>query len=86
MDEAKEGVVYVSFGSVLQGSLVPKDKLEALMKAFGNLKEKVLMKWESKEMKEKPANVMIKDFLPQQDVLGHPNLKAFVTPYCLSLD
>ena len=30
-------------------------------------------------MKEKPANVMTKDFLPQQDVLGHPNLKAFVT-------
>merc|ERR1712209_9889 len=30
-------------------------------------------------MKEKPSNVMIKDFLPQQDVLGHPNLKVFVT-------
>jgi len=79
MDDAKEGVVYVSFGSVLQGSLVPKDKQEALLKAFGSLKEKVLWKWESKEMKEKPANVMVKDFLPQQDVLGHPNVKAMVT-------
>ena len=31
MDEATEGVVYVSFGSVLQGALVPKDKQEALL-------------------------------------------------------
>lgn len=79
MDEATEGVVYVSFGSVLQGALVPKDKQEALLNAFGKLKQRVLWKWESKDMKEKPANVMTKDFLPQQDVLGHPNLKAFVT-------
>ena len=79
MDDAKEGVVYVSFGSVLQGSQVPQDKQEALLKAFGQLKERVLWKWETSNMKEKPGNVMIKDFLPQQDVLGHPNLKAFVT-------
>jgi len=79
MDEAKDGVVYVSFGSVLQGSLVPQDKKDALLNALGKLKERVLFKWESKDLKEKPDNVMIKDFLPQQDVLGHPNIKAFVT-------
>ena len=79
MDEAKDGVVYVSFGSVLQGSLVPKDKKKALFNALGKLKERVLFKWESKDLKEKPDNVMIKDFIPQQDVLGHPNIKAFVT-------
>ena len=52
---------------------------DKLLKAFGQLKERVLWKWEKSNMKEKPDNVMIKDFLPQQDVLGHPNLKAFVT-------
>jgi len=79
MDEASDGVLYVSFGSVLQGSQVPKDKKEALMKALGKLKEKVLMKWESDSMEGKPDNMMVKSFLPQQDLLGHPNLKAFVT-------
>jgi len=79
MDTAKEGVVYVSFGSVLQGSQVPKDKLAAMIQAFGKLKEKVLMKWESDTMEDKPDNVMVKSFLPQQDILGHPNLKAFIT-------
>ena len=45
MDEAKDGVVYVSFGSVLQGSLVPQDKKTALLNALGKLKERVLFKW-----------------------------------------
>jgi len=79
MDDATEGVLYVSFGSVLQGSQVPKDKIDALIKAFGKLKEKVLMKWESDTMEGMPDNMMVRSFLPQQDVLGHPNLKAMVT-------
>ena len=68
MDEATQGVLYVSFGSVLQGSQVPKDKKEALLRAFGKLKEKVLMKWESDHLEGKPDNMMVKSFLPQQVV------------------
>jgi len=79
MDDATEGVLYVSFGSVLQGSQVPKDKKDALLRAVGKLKEKVLMKWESDDLEGKPDNMIVRSFLPQQDLLGHPNLKAFVT-------
>ena len=68
MDEATQGVLYVSFGSVLQGSQVPRDKKEALLRAFGKLKEKVLMKWESDHLEGKPDNMMVKSFLPQQVV------------------
>jgi hypothetical protein len=70
MDEATQGVLYVSFGSVLQGSQIPKDKKEALLRAFGKLKEKVLMKWESDHLEGKPDNMMVKSFLPQQ-VVSH---------------
>ena len=69
MDSATEGVLYVSFGSVLQGSQVPKDKKAALLAAFGKLKEKVLMKWESDHLDGKPDNMMVKSFLPQQVIL-----------------
>jgi len=79
MDSATEGVLLVSFGSVLQGSQVPQDKLSALLEAFGRLKEKVLFKWETDTLPGKPANVLLKSFLPQQDLLAHPNLKGFVT-------
>ena len=66
MDGATEGVLYVSFGSVLQGSQVPKDKKDALLKVFGTLKEKVLMKWESDHLDGKPDNMVVRSFLPQQ--------------------
>ena len=79
MDAATEGVVYVSFGSVLQGSQVPQDKKEALMKVFGSLKQKVLMKWETERMEDQPSNLTLKKFLPQQDILGHHNCVAFIT-------
>jgi len=79
MDEATEGVLLVSFGSVLQGSQVPPEKQAALLAAFGGLKERVLWKWEAETMHGKPDNVMLKTFLPQQDLLAHPNLRGFVT-------
>ena len=79
MDHAEGGVIYVSFGTIALGSQVPQDKQEALLNVFGKLKERVLWKWETSAMKEKPSNVMIKDIFPQQDVLAHPNMKAFVT-------
>ena len=66
MDQATERVVYVSFGSVLQGSQVPVDKKEALIKVLGSLKQKVLMKWESDTMEGMPANMIVRKFLPQQ--------------------
>ena len=67
MDSATEGVVLVSFGSVLQGSQVsyyltvlepwdgqvPPDKQAALLEAFGGLKERVLWKWEADHMEGK---------------------------------
>lgn len=79
MDEAADGVLLVSFGSVLQGSQIPADKLAALLEALGGLKERVLMKWESDTMEGKPDNMMVRRFLPQQDILGHRNLRGFVT-------
>jgi len=37
------------------------------------------MKWESDVLPGKPDNVLISKWLPQNDVLAHPNIKAFVS-------
>ena len=79
-DEAgPEGVIYVSFGSVLKASVMSEDKRLTLLNVFGKLKQKVLWKWETEHMEDKPPNVMLHKWLPQQDVLGHPNVKLFVS-------
>lgn len=49
-----------------------------LIEVFGQLKERVVWKWE-KEMKDKPANLFLQKWLPQADILGHHKTKLFVT-------
>lgn len=37
------------------------------------------MKWESDVLEGKPDNVIVGKWLPQDDILAHPNLKAFIS-------
>ena len=80
MDGGSEhGVIYVSFGSVLKAKEMSESNRKMLIKVFGGLKQKVIWKWETEEMSDKPANVKLSKWLPQQDILGHPNTKLFIT-------
>ncbi|XP_059480683.1 UDP-glucosyltransferase 2-like [Neocloeon triangulifer] len=79
MDGAKDGVIYFSMGSVIQGSEFPKEKLQVILDAFKELPQRIIFKWETENMPGKPSNVKIGKWLPQQAILAHPNLKAFIT-------
>jgi glucuronosyltransferase len=79
LDSAKEGVIYVSFGTVLRGSSIPEDMRKTFLSHFSNLKLKVLWKWETETMEDLPPNVLLSKWLPQQEVLAHPNVKLFIT-------
>lgn len=37
------------------------------------------MKWESDTMPGQPQNVFISKWLPQDDILAHPNMKLFIS-------
>ena len=43
------------------------------------LKMPILWKWDEDNIADLPKNVMIQKWVPQQDILAHPNLKLFVT-------
>lgn len=79
LDGAKEGVVYFSMGSNIQSATMPKDKKEIIVKALSKLKQKVLWKWEEDTLPGKPENVKTGKWLPQNDILAHPNVKLFIT-------
>ena len=78
MDSASDGVVFVSLGSYFAPSQMPKEKLDLFLETFSNLKVSVLWKWDT-EVPNLPKNVKVTSWVPQQDVLGHHNLKVFVT-------
>lgn len=79
IESAKDGVVYFSMGSNLKSKLLPIEKRNAILNTFRSLKQKVLWKWEDKELPGKPDNVFISDWFPQDDILAHPNVKIFIT-------
>ncbi|XP_071453613.1 UDP-glucosyltransferase 2-like [Hetaerina americana] len=80
MDEAKHGVIYFSMGSNLKSSTFPVQIRDALMQVFSELKQRVLMKYEGEgPIPGQPPNVKLEKWLPQTDLLAHPNMKLFIT-------
>ena len=79
LDSATDGAIVFSMGSIVQSKDWEVEKREALVKAFGKLKQKVLWKYENETLPNKPDNVMISPWLPQRDVIPHPNIKLFIT-------
>jgi hypothetical protein len=78
MDNATDGVVLFSMGSNLKSKDLTLDVRRSILGAFSKLKEKVLWKFET-DLPEASPNVKVMKWLPQQDILGHPNIKAFIT-------
>lgn len=79
LDNAEHGVIYVSWGSMIRAESLPLAKREGLLQAFGEFKQKVIWKWENDTLPNQPANVMIRKWLPQRDILCHPKVRVFVT-------
>lgn len=76
LDDASEGVVYFSMGSNLRSADLHISKREALLRTFAKLKQKVVWKFESNEIKDLPANVKIEKWFPQSAVLGSSNKRT----------
>ena len=79
LDSASKGAVLVGFGSTLKPSQMPPEKLDILLEVFTSLSDySFVWKWDG-EVRDVPSNVMMSSWLPQQDLLAHQNLRAFVT-------
>ncbi|CAH1389507.1 unnamed protein product [Nezara viridula] len=79
MDEAKNGVVYMSLGLNLAVSDVLRESFSTFLSVFSKLEQRVLMKWEADYDGSLPPNVIIMKKFPQQDILAHKNCILFIT-------
>ena len=66
-------------GSHLKSAQMPQETRKRILKAFSRLRENVMWKLEEDTMTDLPKNVRIEKWLPQSDILAHPNLKLFIT-------
>lgn len=81
LSKGKKGSILMSLGSNVRSDRL-KDRIEMFIQAFSELSDyNFLWKFETPDsLKDKlPSNVMIKKWLKQNDILGHPNVKAFMS-------
>lgn len=71
IDSATDGVILFSFGSIVNLSNLPNEKLSAFLNVISRLKQKVIIKWVPDESVKLPQNVMTGSWLPQNDILGN---------------
>ncbi|PNF21497.1 UDP-glucuronosyltransferase 2B31 [Cryptotermes secundus] len=79
LDEAKDGFIFFSLGTNLRSNKMALDKRQAFLEAFSELSQSVLWKFESGILPGKPPNLKIGKWLPQSDILAHPNIRMFIT-------
>nr|XP_048290965.1 UDP-glucuronosyltransferase 2B17-like isoform X2 [Myodes glareolus] len=73
----EHGVVVFSLGSMVRN--VSEDKANAIAWALAQIPQKVLWKFEGITPETLGPNTRVYKWLPQNDLLGHPKTKAFVT-------
>ncbi|XP_026332313.1 UDP-glucuronosyltransferase 2B1-like [Hyposmocoma kahamanoa] len=78
MDNAKHGVIYFSLGTMLQSSKLPQSIKAGVLDVFRELKQTVIWKFEE-QLPNRPQNVHIVRWAPQQSILAHPNCVLFIT-------
>ncbi|XP_036362980.1 UDP-glucuronosyltransferase 1A1-like isoform X3 [Octopus sinensis] len=75
VDESNHGIIVVSFGSFLEE--LPKEVIAKMELAFQEIKYSVV--WKRPDAKQLAPNIFVTKWLPQNDLLGHPKTKLFIT-------
>ncbi|KAF2901331.1 hypothetical protein ILUMI_04855, partial [Ignelater luminosus] len=78
LNETTHGVVLVAFGTNLNLANFGEIQRQAFFETFRRLPQTVLIKSPKLEM-DIPENVILRKWLPQSDILAHPNVRLFIT-------
>ncbi|XP_044768647.1 UDP-glucuronosyltransferase 2A2 isoform X1 [Neomonachus schauinslandi] len=73
----EDGIVVFSLGSMVKN--LKDERANLIASAFAQIPQKVLWKYKGKKPATLGANTRLYDWIPQNDLLGHPKTKAFIT-------
>nr|XP_057924617.1 UDP glucuronosyltransferase 5 family, polypeptide G1 [Doryrhamphus excisus] len=72
----EHGVVVMSLGTLV--SALPREVTNAIAAAFAQLPQKVIWRFVGERPSSLGNNTLLVDWLPQNDLLGHPKTRVFV--------
>lgn len=71
IENAKDGVIFISWGGNIKASSLPNNKVRAILRALARFPQQIIWKWEDDTINDiKSDNVHIFNWLPQRDILG----------------
>ncbi|XP_051875993.1 UDP-glucuronosyltransferase 2A1-like isoform X3 [Pristis pectinata] len=73
----EHGIVVFSLGSLVKN--LTDEKANLVAEALGQIPQKVLWRYAGEKPKTLASNTKLYDWLPQNDLLGHPKTRAFIT-------
>ncbi|XP_063068425.1 UDP-glucuronosyltransferase-like isoform X2 [Engraulis encrasicolus] len=73
----EHGIVVFTLGSMVAS--MPKEKAHIFFSAFARIPQRVLWRYSGPLPDHVPDNIKVMKWLPQNDLLGHPKAKAFIT-------
>ncbi|XP_055702672.1 UDP-glycosyltransferase UGT5-like [Phlebotomus papatasi] len=81
LDNSKDGVILLSLGTNVKSAMLGDDRITEILETFRSLPQYTFIwKFEADSLPvEVPSNVIIRKFVPQSDLLEHPNLKLFIS-------
>ncbi|CAH0776161.1 unnamed protein product [Bemisia tabaci] len=80
MNNAQDGVIYFSFGSIVTPSILGEEETQIFLSVLKELNQTVLWKtdWNSTSH-DIPKNVYTRDWFDQKSILAHPRCVLFLT-------
>ncbi|XP_068831434.1 UDP-glucuronosyltransferase 2C1-like isoform X3 [Capricornis sumatraensis] len=73
----KDGVVVFTLGSMIKN--LSEEKSNMIASALAQIPQKVLWRYTGKKPETLGANTQLYKWIPQNDLLGHPKTRAFIT-------
>ncbi|XP_051545469.1 UDP-glucuronosyltransferase 2A2-like isoform X1 [Myxocyprinus asiaticus] len=71
------GIVVFSLGSMINN--LTMERANTIASALGQIPQKVVWRYSGKTPETLAPNTKLYDWIPQNDLLGHPKMKAFIT-------
>lgn len=79
LDSSSDGVILFSMGSIFQASNLNEEQRRSFIEVFAKLKQKVIWRYNLPDADQLPENIMARSWLPQKEIMAHPNVKLFIT-------
>ncbi|XP_037823964.1 UDP-glycosyltransferase UGT5-like [Lucilia sericata] len=78
INSAENGVIFFSMGTNIKTHHMPDKALEKIFNVLSKLPQKVVWKVDDESnVPGNSTNILYRKWLPQSDILGHPNVKLF---------